>query len=105
MDCGAFFLALIRKILYNQHEFYVSIYESDRHVKLEFFNTCAELPDAEPDKLFDRFYRGDKARIQKNGGYGIGLSVARSIIVEANRGTIDAEFADNGVKFKIRYKK
>lgn len=104
MDCGAFFLALIRKILYNQHEFYVSIYESDRQVKLEFFNTCAELPDAEPDKLFDRFYRGDKARTQKNGGYGIRLSVARSI-VEANRGTIDAEFADNGVKFKIRYKK
>lgn len=73
-------------------------------MKLEFFNTCAELPDAESDKLFDRFYRGDKARIQKNGGYGIELSVAHSI-VEANRGTIDAEFTDNGVKFKIRYKK
>lgn len=73
-------------------------------MKLEFFNTCAELPDAEPDKLFDRFYCGDKARTQKNGGYGIGLSVAR-LIVEANRGTIDAEFADKGVKFKIRYKK
>lgn len=98
------FFALIKKVLYNQHEFYVSIYESDRQVKLEFFNTCTELPDAEPDKLFDCFYRGDKARTQKNGGYGIGLSVARSI-VEANRGTIDAEFADNGVKFKIRYKK
>ena len=93
------FLALIKKILYNQHEFYVSIYESDRQVKLEFFNTCAELPDAEPDKLFDRFYRGDKARTQKNGGYGIGLSVARSI-VEANRGTIDAEFIDGGVMFQ-----
>ena len=98
------FLALIKKILYNQHEFYVSIYESDRQVKLEFFNTCAELPDAEPDKLFDRFYRGDKARTQKTGGYGIGLSVARSI-VEANRGTIDAEFIDGGVMFKIKFRK
>lgn len=92
------------KYVDNGGRIYVSLYESDRHVKLEFFNTCAELPDAEPDKLFDRFYRGDKARTQKNGGYGIGLSVARSI-VEANRGTIDAEFADNGVKFKIRFKK
>lgn len=61
-------------------------------------------PRRRADKLFDRFYRGDKARTQKNGGYRIGLSVARSI-VETNRGTIDAEFADNGVKFKIRYKK
>lgn len=92
------------KYVDNGGRIYVSLYESDRHVKLEFFNTCAELPDAEPDKLFDRFYRDDKARTQKNGGYGIGLSVAHSI-VEANRGTIDAEFADNGVKFKIRFKK
>ncbi len=92
------------KYVDNGGRIFVSLYESDRHVKLEFFNTCAELPDTDPDKLFDRFYRGDKARTQKNGGYGIGLSVARSI-VEANRGTIDAEFADNGVKFKIRFKK
>lgn len=82
---------------------FVSLGESDRHVKLEFFNTCTELPDAEPDKLFDRFYRGDKARTQKSGGYGIGLSVARSI-VEANRGTITAEYADGGVRFKIKFK-
>lgn len=82
----------------------VSLYESERHVKLEFFNTCAELPDAEPDKLFDRFYRGDKARTQKNGGYGIGLSVARSI-AEANKGTINAEYTDGGIKFKIKFKK
>lgn len=98
------FFALIKKVLYNQHEFYVSIYESDRQVKLEFFNTCAELPDAEPDKLFDRFYRGDKARTQKNGGYGIGLSVAQSI-AEANRGSINAEFIDGGVMFKIKFRK
>lgn len=82
----------------------VSLCESERHVKIEFFNTCAELPDTEPDKLFDRFYRGDKARTQKNGGYGIGLSVARSI-AEANRGAINAEFADGGVAFKIKFKK
>ena len=82
----------------------VSLCESERHVKLDFFNTCTELPDTEPDKLFDRFYRGDKARTQKNGGYGIGLSVARSI-AEANRGAINAEFTDGGVIFKIKFKK
>ncbi len=81
----------------------ITLSESERHVRLEFFNTCAELPDADPDKLFDRFYRGDKARTQKNGGYGIGLSVARSI-VEANKGTINAELCDGGISFKIKFK-
>lgn len=73
-------------------------------MKLEFFNTCTELPDAEPTSFLIVSIAVTKHVHRKNGGYGIGLSVARSI-VEANRGTIDAEFADNGVKFKIRYKK
>ena len=30
-------------------------------MKLEFFNTCAELPDAEPDKLFGMEIECDKA--------------------------------------------
>ena len=54
-------------------------------------NSCEKLPDTPPEKLFDRFYRDDKARTQKNGGYGIGLSVARSI-AEASKGSITAEY-------------
>ncbi|MGN0150906.1 MAG: sensor histidine kinase [Wujia sp.] len=57
-------------------------------------NVCDSLPQDPADRLFDRFYRGDAARTQKNGGYGIGLSVARAI-VETHRGTIKAEY-DSG---------
>lgn len=55
-------------------------------------NTCENRPEEDMEKLFDRFYRGDCARTQKNGGYGIGLSAARAI-AEANGGTITAEYA------------
>ncbi|MBR5534492.1 MAG: HAMP domain-containing histidine kinase [Ruminiclostridium sp.] len=51
-------------------------------------NTPADLPE-DPALLFDRFYRGDPARTQKTGGYGIGLSAARAI-VESWQGTIQA---------------
>lgn len=54
-------------------------------------NTCAELPKADPEQLFDRFYRGNEARTQSTGGYGIGLSAARAI-ARANRGQLKASY-------------
>ncbi|MBQ6380404.1 MAG: HAMP domain-containing histidine kinase [Clostridia bacterium] len=58
-------------------------------------NACDNLDTGELDKLFDRFYRADKARSEKS-GFGIGLSVARSIC-EAHKGSIRADSADGKV--------
>lgn len=44
--------------------------------------------------MFDRFYRADKSRNSKKGGYGIGLSVA-SAVVEKHRGKIRAFAKDS----------
>lgn len=79
----------------------VSLQKSDKRVRLQIKNSCEKLPDTSPCKLFDRFYRDDKARTQKTGGYGIGLSVARSI-AEANKGSITAEYENpNMVSFTV----
>ena len=56
----------------------VSLY-AHRQVVLTVENTYAALAELELNRLFDRFYRADKARTF-TGGYGIGLSMAKAIV-------------------------
>ncbi len=48
-------------------------------VHLTFRNDCDQLPEVDPDQLFDRFYRPDSSRSRNTGGSGIGLAVVRAI--------------------------
>ena len=82
----------------------VRLERADSHVKLQMQNTCEALPQVPPEKLFDRFYRADAARTQKSGGYGIGLSVARSL-AQANRATVAASYVQpNAVRLTVTFK-
>ena len=75
----------------------------EKNTYFEISNFCETLPECPADKLFDRFYRVDSARTQKSGGYGIGLSAARSI-VEAHGGIISAEYQEGkSITFKVKF--
>ena len=65
-----------------------------RNILLTVTNTT--IQPVEEDKLshlFDRFYRSDQSRNSQTGGYGLGLSIARSIVL-AHKGKIRAESRD-----------
>ena len=65
--------------------------KSGKCIRLRLENDCERLPDCQPEQLFDRFYRGDAARNQKSGSFGIGLSAAR-VIAQQHRGRLWAEY-------------
>ena len=71
-----------------------------RRVILTVENTYAAVDELELNRLFDRFYRADKARTF-TGGYGVGLSMAKAI-VEKHKGEISAYKKDaTHIGFKI----
>ena len=80
----------------------VHLEKKAKHVIFEVENTCGQLPEVPSQKLFERFYRGDASHNQKNGGYGIGLSMAQSI-AEQNKGMITAKYSGNNrICFTVR---
>ncbi len=76
--------------------------KKDKNIILTVKNKCDSLPDCPPENLFERFYRGDSARTQKSGGYGIGLSAAKAI-AELHGGNITANYSDeNYICFEVK---
>lgn len=43
-------------------------------------NTGTPIPKEELPHLFERFYRSEKSRVRKQGGYGLGLSISETIV-------------------------
>ncbi|MBQ1372514.1 MAG: GHKL domain-containing protein, partial [Oscillospiraceae bacterium] len=70
---------------------YLSLHQEDKSCILRLENRCDKLPDCPPERLLDRFYRGDASRNQSGGGFGIGLSAARAISLQ-HRGRLEAEY-------------
>lgn len=72
-------------------------------VYLTVQNTGAVIPQEQMKRLFERFYRADASRARSQGGYGLGLPIAETI-VKAHGGSIRVESSEEkGTVFTVQF--
>ncbi|MGC0337072.1 sensor histidine kinase [Streptomyces sp. SLBN-8D4] len=78
----------------------VGVRVRDGHAQVRIADAGPGIPAADQERVFDRFYRVDKARSRDRGGSGLGLAVASSL-VRAHGGTIELGSAPGSTVFTV----
>ena len=70
----------------------------DEKVRISVFNTGEPIPQESCSRIWEKFYKVDKARTREYGGSGVGLSIVKASMEAMNQeyGVINY---DNGVEF------
>ncbi len=71
----------------------VSLSEKHKSAVLKVYNTGIGIEESEKAKIFERFYRVDKARSRSDGSYGLGLAMAQDIALNHHgKLTLESEY-------------
>lgn len=73
----------------------------DEQLTFSISNEGATIPQHQIDTIFEKFYRLDQSRSTKTGGAGLGLAIAKEIIL-AHQGTIEAASQSGVTTFRFR---
>ena len=59
----------------------VTVKNEGMHKVVSVADTGIGVPEADKDRIFERFYRVDKARSRETGGTGLGLAITKSVVL------------------------
>ena len=82
----------------NEKRIEVRVIKKDGKARVSVFNSGKPIPEEDVPKLWDKFYKVDKAHTREYGGNGIGLSIVKAIM-ESFHQKYGVNNFDNGVEF------
>lgn len=82
-------------------ELFINLEIKDEKAILQVSNKAENLPADDINQLFERFFRGDKARTGHQ-GTGLGLAISKRI-VELHSGRIHADYSGGWLRFSVEH--
>lgn len=79
----------------------LSLRRERSHAVLSVVNAGPPIPAEAQKQIFERFYRTDPARTGEGQNYGLGLAIAKAVVL-AHKGSIDVRCCDGKVEFYAR---
>ena len=79
----------------------LSLRRERSHAVLSVVNAGPPIPAEAQKQIFERFYRTDSARTGEGQNYGLGLAIAKAVVL-AHKGSIDVRCYDGKVEFSAR---
>ena len=76
----------------------ISVEKQDGKAHIQVRNTGAPIPEGDIERIWDKFYKVDKARTREYGGSGIGLSIVKAVM-EAHNCSYGVKNEEDGVSF------
>lgn len=78
----------------------IGAHQNGEKVRVTIFNTGKQIPEEDIERIWDKFYKVDKAHTREYGGSGIGLSIVKAIMESVN-GSYGVQNREDGVEFWI----